>query len=253
MAGEDLDAVGQLEQPAQRVEEPLGALLRVDGEVGPPRVADEERVAGEHEPRLVGARAVDDREARVLRPVAGRVDRAQDDLAELELGAVLERVVRVLGLGGGMDRDRHAVLERQPAVAREVVGVGVRLDDAHDADAAPLGLAQERLDAYGGSTTAATPASSSPTRYDAQPRSSSRNCWKSTAGDATTERSTAIQADSARFRTARTRRASLRSRPRQTCKGHRFTGLGPVYAARMRLVRSTRAAAPMDTTEGHPT
>ena len=71
---EELDAVRQLEQPAQRVEEPLGALLRADREIGPSRVADEERVAREDEPRLSRARAVDDREARVLRPVPGRVD-----------------------------------------------------------------------------------------------------------------------------------------------------------------------------------
>ena len=47
----------ELEQPAQRVEEPLGALARADREVGPGGVADEERVAREHEPRLVAARA----------------------------------------------------------------------------------------------------------------------------------------------------------------------------------------------------
>ena len=57
--------------------------LRADCEVRAGGIADEERVAGEHEPRLVGPCAVDDREARVLGPVPRRVDRAQDDLAEL--------------------------------------------------------------------------------------------------------------------------------------------------------------------------
>ena len=149
MAREDLDAVRQLEQAAQRVEEALGALLRADGEVGTGRVADEERVAGEDEPGLVGARAVDHGEARVLRAVAGRVDRAQDDLAELELDAVVQRVVRVLGLGGGVDRDRDAVLEREPAVPGEVVGVRVRLDDADDPTPRARGLLEERLDRVG--------------------------------------------------------------------------------------------------------
>ena len=80
--GIDLDAVAELEQPAQRVEEALGALARLDREVGPGGVADEERVPGEDEPRLVAARAVDHGEAAVLGPVARRVDAAQDDVAD---------------------------------------------------------------------------------------------------------------------------------------------------------------------------
>ena len=42
MAGEDLDAVRELEQPVKRVEQAFGALLRSDREVGSRRVADEE-------------------------------------------------------------------------------------------------------------------------------------------------------------------------------------------------------------------
>ena len=80
VAGEDLDAVRQLEQPPQRMEEAFGALLRADRQVGPGCVADEERVAGQDEPRLVGPRAVDHGEAGVLRTVPGRVDRAQHDV-----------------------------------------------------------------------------------------------------------------------------------------------------------------------------
>ena len=146
MTGKHLDAVGELEQAAQRVEEPLRALLRTDREVGPRRVADEERVAGEHEPRLVAARVVDDREAAVLRPVAGRVDDAEGDGTDLDRVAVVHRVVRVVDAGCDVDADRDAVLEREPAVAGDVVGVRVRLDRAHDAQSVPVGLLQERLD-----------------------------------------------------------------------------------------------------------
>ena len=64
MAGVDLDPVRELEQPVQRVEEPLRALSRLDGEVGACGVADEERVTGEDEPGLVGPAAVADRDAR---------------------------------------------------------------------------------------------------------------------------------------------------------------------------------------------
>src|SRR5581483_6771884 len=100
VAGEDLDAVAQLEEPAQAVEEALGAFLRPDREVGPSRVPDEERVAGEDEPRLAAARAIDHREAAVLGPVARRVDRAEDDVADRDLRPILERLVRERGLGG---------------------------------------------------------------------------------------------------------------------------------------------------------
>ena len=146
MPGEHLDAVGELEQPPERVEEPLRALGRPDREIGAGRVADEERVARQHEPRLVGARRVDHGEAAVLRPVARRVDAPEDDVPDLELVAVRQRIVRVRDLGGRVDGHRDAVIEREAAVPGDVVGVRVRLDRPHDADAEPLGLGEDRLD-----------------------------------------------------------------------------------------------------------
>ena len=82
----------------------------------------------------------------MLRPVAGRVDATQDDVSEHDLGAVLERVVGVLRLRGWVDAHRNAVLEGEPAVPGEVVGVRVRLDHADDADVVPLGLVDVLLD-----------------------------------------------------------------------------------------------------------
>ncbi len=137
MTGEDLDAVGQLEQPLQGVKEAFRAFPGANGKVRSRRVADEERVAREDEPRLVGAGAVDDREAGVLRTMPWRVDRPQDDLAQLQLEAVGQRVVRVLHVGRGVDRDRHALLECEPAVPGEMIGVRVGLDDADDLDSVP--------------------------------------------------------------------------------------------------------------------
>ena len=64
-------------------------------------------------------------------------------------GAVVERVVLVRGLGGRMDRDRHSVLEREPPVPREMVGMGVRLDRPHDRDVALRRFRQHRLDRIG--------------------------------------------------------------------------------------------------------
>ena len=135
--------------PPQGVEQALGALARVYGEIGAGRVADEQRVAGEHDPRLVAAAAVAHGEAAVLRPVPRRVDAAEDDVAEHDLRAVLERVVRILGLGGRMDAHWDPVLEREPPVAGEVIGVRVGLDRADDAHVALRGLVEVLLDREG--------------------------------------------------------------------------------------------------------
>ena len=97
MAGPDLGLRRERQQPlVQAVEDLARALLALDREVGAGDVADEEAVACQHRPRLVAARAVDEREGGVLGAVAGGVDGAHDERAELELEAVVERLVLVL-------------------------------------------------------------------------------------------------------------------------------------------------------------
>ena len=98
----------------QRAEDAARALLLVDRQVGPRDVADEQRVAGQHRPRLVAAVAVDQRERGVLGAVARGVQRTDGQRAELELPAVVERLVVVLGLGVAVDVDRRA-RRRRPA------------------------------------------------------------------------------------------------------------------------------------------
>ena len=149
MAGEHLDAVGELEQAVQRVVEPLGALGGTHREVGPGGVADEERVARQHEPRLTAARGVDHGQAAVLGPVTGGVDHAQRDGADLDRVAVDHRITRVVDLGQWMDADRDAVLEGEPAVPRDVVGVRVRLDRPDDPEPPALSLLEQWLDREG--------------------------------------------------------------------------------------------------------
>ena len=146
MAGEELDPVRQLEQLLQAAVETRRALDRLAREVGPGGVADQQRVAGDDEPRLVAARAVDHLEAAVLGPVAGRVHDSDHDVAERDLLAVLERLVRVLGLRRRVDVHRQAVLEREAAVPGDVVGVRVRLEHARDPHVPLLGLRQVLLD-----------------------------------------------------------------------------------------------------------
>ena len=71
---------------------------------------------------------------------------AHDDLADVQHVAVDDRIEVVLRLGERVDRDPHAVLEREPAVPRDVVGVVVGLDGAHDAQPVSLGLLDVLLD-----------------------------------------------------------------------------------------------------------
>jgi hypothetical protein len=106
MAGKDLDAVPELDQPAEAVEEALGSFPCLDRKVRTSRVAHEERIAGENEPRLVAPRAIDRREAAVLGTVTRRVDRPQHDLADLDLRTVLERLVHEGGTGLPVDPNR---------------------------------------------------------------------------------------------------------------------------------------------------
>ena len=146
MPGVDLDPVAELDEAVEASEERLGALARLHGEVGPREVADEERVACQDEPRVVGTCAVGDRERAVLRAVSRRVDDGDAHVAHVDGVAVREHVVWVLRVCFLVDRDGNAVLERQPAVAGDVVRVGVRLQHARDAHAAPLGERAHRLE-----------------------------------------------------------------------------------------------------------
>ena len=75
---------------------------------------------------------------------------ADAERADQHLLAVLDRIERVLRLGEWVHRNGHAVLERQPPVPGDVVGVGVRLQHPHDAEARALRLLQIRLDRVGG-------------------------------------------------------------------------------------------------------
>ena len=78
------------------------------------------------------------------------------------------------------------MLEREPSVPGDVVGVRVRLDDAHEPHVAPLRLLHVLLDRERGVDDDRLSDPSSPTRYDAHPSASSTNCVKITTRDRTT-------------------------------------------------------------------
>jgi hypothetical protein len=107
--GPDLDVAAQRQQLlTQRPEDAACALGLLDREVGPRDIADEQRVAGQDRPRLLAAPQVEQRERRVLGPVAGRVERSHDERAELPRVAVVERLVVVIGLRQTVDVDGGA-------------------------------------------------------------------------------------------------------------------------------------------------
>src|SRR4029077_17094347 len=105
VAGEDLDAVAELDEAAEAAEQALCSLLRAARKVRPGGAPPEQGVAGEDEPRLVAPRPVDHGEAAVLWPVAGRVDRPEQNLADLYVRPVLERLMRERGVGVPVDAD----------------------------------------------------------------------------------------------------------------------------------------------------
>ncbi len=85
----------------------------------------------------------------MLGPVAGCVDAPQRHVAHGDLVAVLERVVGIGDSGAPVDADRDAVVEGEPAVAGDVIGVRVRLQHADDANLAVRRLREQRLDRVG--------------------------------------------------------------------------------------------------------
>src|SRR5439155_7329032 len=124
---------------------------------------------------------VEHREGTTPGPVAGRVNHADDDVPDGDLLSLRERFVRVVGIRRAVDRNRHAVLEREPPVPRDVVGMRVRLEHADEPRSCRSAASRYCSIRNAGSTTIASPRDSSPTRYDAQPRSSSTNCLQITA------------------------------------------------------------------------
>ncbi len=136
MPGPHLAFAGQHKQlVVERVEDAARSLALLDREVWAGDVANEQRVAAEHRPRVGPARVVDQRERGVLGTMTGGVERADRDVAEPQLPAVVEWLVLVVGLSEPVDVDRRARRGGQASVAGDVVGVVVGLEHVLDPDA----------------------------------------------------------------------------------------------------------------------
>ena len=146
VAREDLDAVPELGEAAQAVEEALGALLASTARSGRPASPTK----SESPVRTSHGSSLRERSITAKQQCSGRCPGvwivAQDDVADLDLRPVLERLVREGRPGLLVDADRDAVLEREAAVSRDVVGVRVRLEDADQPDVVPLDLCQHGFD-----------------------------------------------------------------------------------------------------------
>ena len=92
------EMVGQRQQPlgqraVQRARHLLDGVLAVGVQVRPAGVADQQRVSGQHQPRLIGAAAIADDVGVVRKRVAGGRDRLDHGVAELDDLAVAQRVM----------------------------------------------------------------------------------------------------------------------------------------------------------------
>jgi hypothetical protein len=114
-------------------------------QVGAPNVADEEGVAGERQPGLFGAGGVADQQGDAFRGVPGCVADFQANIAQPEHIAVFERLVGELSAGVFVNEDGRPCAFCQVAVARNVIGMQVGLEDVGDAQAALGGGVQVLL------------------------------------------------------------------------------------------------------------
>jgi len=142
----DLDAVVEAQEHARQ------ALVRLRGraraaEVGAPNRPDEERVPGEDEPRLRAALEVGDEETDRVRRMARGVGDRQPDPPDVERVAVAQPLVVEGEPGRRVGEDRRARRGGEVTVARDVIGVRVRLDDVRDREAAAPGQSQIFVDA----------------------------------------------------------------------------------------------------------
>ena len=178
-----LHAVSELDEPSQRVEQPLGALTGVDGEIRPSGVADEERVAGEDDPRI------GPREGRSRRgssaPAGGRAcgcsaERPHPPRSRRRPPS--DRAGTRPSAAGWMLTGTSCSSASRPWPETWSACVCVSIVRTMRTPA-PLGLVEVLLDREGRIDDDRVRVSASPTRYDAQPRASSTNCVKITTRD----------------------------------------------------------------------
>jgi hypothetical protein len=144
MGGKDPHAVWQGEQllvqgAVQGTGQLVGGRASRREQIGPADVADEQRVAGQHSPRLV-ALPLGDHDADRLGRVAGCGEHVEGHVAEGEPLPVLQGLHGELGLGRGAVADHRPGGRGDLEVAGEEIGVEVGLDHPLDVQALGRGV-----------------------------------------------------------------------------------------------------------------
>ena len=145
----DEDAVRELEQPPNRREQLACQRLRLTlgMQVRPAYVADEERVAGEDQPRLVIPPAAVGNHVRVVcRRVTRGPDYTNDGVAQLNDVTVSKLGVRELDVSAGRKVGGGAGRFDDFRQSGDVVGLYVRLEDRDDRRATLPGGGEIRVD-----------------------------------------------------------------------------------------------------------
>jgi molybdate transport repressor ModE-like protein len=145
----DEDVVGKLEQAVDRAKELAragrGASARV--QIGPPHVANQQRVTGENKPWLLGSpAAVAHDVGMVSRRVTGRRKRADDRVPKLDDFAIGEGAMLELHEGARRQIGTCSGRLDQRRQARHVVGLNMRLEDRRNRCADSLGGLEIAID-----------------------------------------------------------------------------------------------------------
>ena len=121
--------------------------LLAPGQVRPPDRADEQGIAGDHEPGLFTATLVGNQQTDAVQGVARRVQHLDDDVAGLDHVVVVQRMERKFhefGIALVQAVVRASQL-RESAAAGIMIGMYVRVDHVRDRDLGLFGLIDKPL------------------------------------------------------------------------------------------------------------
>jgi hypothetical protein len=144
MAGVEHEVVGKRQQPLgqraiERARHVLHAVSAVGVKIRPADVSDQQGVAGQHQPRLVTARAVGHDVGVVRGGVTRRGEGLQLGVAQPHALAVGERVMVELDARSLRQIRPRARARHQLRKPRDVIGLHVRLEHGDDRDPLALG------------------------------------------------------------------------------------------------------------------
>ena len=137
------------ERPVQRARHLVDRVIAVSMQVGPPCIADQQRISGQDEPRVVATRVIGDHIDVVRQRMAGRGHRPDLGVPERHRLAVAEWVMCEVDTGPfgqvrGCTRTGHELRQ-----AGDVIGLHVRLEDGDDRSALRLGEPDVLVDEVG--------------------------------------------------------------------------------------------------------